>query len=246
VAFGIGDSLNSTYGITNAAGAIAQKFNYEPFGQLTGTADSAYPFAFTGRVPIVGNIVYFRNRFYDASTGTFLSEDPLDFAGSGTNLYAYAGNSPESAVDPSGLCLQVGKAFALAAVGGAGGALVGATGGSAVLPLVGTVSGAVIGGVVGFVGVFASSLISDAFEGKPCPGEEERMAVVNEFHDSGEITDEDYEYLKDFPDYTPCDGRKLPHDILKFRLLKGRGRDVLSASRSRHHVDSWSWYKYYK
>ena len=35
--------------------------------------------------------------------GRFLSEDPMGFAGSGTNLYAYTGDDPLDFVDPMGL-----------------------------------------------------------------------------------------------------------------------------------------------
>jgi len=43
-------------------------------------------------------------RYYNPTTGRFLSEDPLGFAGSGTNLYAYAAWNPISNKDPLGLC----------------------------------------------------------------------------------------------------------------------------------------------
>jgi RHS repeat-associated protein len=63
----------------------------------------SYPFTFTGRVPLVGNVVYFRNRYYDSATGRFLSEDPLDFNGGDTDLYRYASGNPASETDPLGL-----------------------------------------------------------------------------------------------------------------------------------------------
>jgi RHS repeat-associated protein len=43
------------------------------------------------------------HRYYDSSTGRFLTRDPLGFAG-GINSYAYVGNSPVLHRDPSGLC----------------------------------------------------------------------------------------------------------------------------------------------
>ncbi|MFV0446150.1 MAG: RHS repeat-associated core domain-containing protein, partial [Planctomycetaceae bacterium] len=43
-----------------------------------------------------------RARFYDPSTGRFLSQDPLSFAAGDTNLYRYVGNSPTNATDPTG------------------------------------------------------------------------------------------------------------------------------------------------
>jgi RHS repeat-associated protein len=103
VAFGIKDGLGSITGITDGSGNLAAKFDYEPFGQTTGTAESSYPFAYTGRVPILGNIFYYRNRFYDAGVGRFLSEDPIGLRG-GSNLYAYVRNNPINRIDPRGFC----------------------------------------------------------------------------------------------------------------------------------------------
>ena len=62
------------------------------------------PFTFTGREydPESG-LYYYRARYYDASTGRFISKDPIGFEGGDTNLYAYAGNNPVNFVDPTGL-----------------------------------------------------------------------------------------------------------------------------------------------
>jgi RHS repeat-associated protein len=46
---------------------------------------------------------FFRNRFYDQSTGRWTQEDPLGVAG-GVNLYAFNGNNPVMFTDPFGLC----------------------------------------------------------------------------------------------------------------------------------------------
>jgi uncharacterized protein RhaS with RHS repeats len=45
----------------------------------------------------------YRARYYNPTTGRFLSEDPMGFLGSGPNLYAYAGNNPISFRDSFGL-----------------------------------------------------------------------------------------------------------------------------------------------
>jgi len=45
----------------------------------------------------------YRARYYNPTTGRFLSEDPIGFAGSGPNLYAYAGNDPVDFNDPFGM-----------------------------------------------------------------------------------------------------------------------------------------------
>jgi hypothetical protein len=45
---------------------------------------------------------YVRNRWYDPQQGRFISEDPIGLAG-GINQYAYVGNNPVIARDPTGL-----------------------------------------------------------------------------------------------------------------------------------------------
>jgi len=47
---------------------------------------------------------YYRARYYDAQVGRFISEDPTDFNGSGTNFYAYVRNNPVDLADPLGFC----------------------------------------------------------------------------------------------------------------------------------------------
>jgi RHS repeat-associated protein len=47
---------------------------------------------------------YYRARYYDALAGRFVSEDPIGFAGSGPNFYAYVENDPANHRDPFGLC----------------------------------------------------------------------------------------------------------------------------------------------
>src|SRR5207245_6649918 len=47
-------------------------------------------------------LYYYRARYYDASTGRFLTEDPMGF-GVGGNFYRYVYNSPVGLTDPMGL-----------------------------------------------------------------------------------------------------------------------------------------------
>lgn len=69
---------------------------------------------YTGRE--INGIDYYRARYYNPQTGRFLSEDPLGFAGSGPNLYEYAGDNPINFNDPTGLATYVTNRQ-LAAVG---------------------------------------------------------------------------------------------------------------------------------
>jgi RHS repeat-associated protein len=103
VLFGLGDAVGSNVTVTDATGTLASPLYFEPFGQITGTPAANFPFAFTGRVSLTGNLQYFRNRIYDAGTGRFLSEDPLGYEGSGSSLYEYAGDNPITNEDPLGL-----------------------------------------------------------------------------------------------------------------------------------------------
>jgi len=49
------------------------------------------------------DLSYYRARYYDPSTGRFVSEDPLSFDSGQNNFYDYVANSPVGSVDPFGL-----------------------------------------------------------------------------------------------------------------------------------------------
>lgn len=116
VDFGLTDTVNSTTATTDQNGALGSQFFYEPFGQTTTNGD--YPFQFTGRVPVTGNLYHYRARYYAPGVGRFVSEDPIGFAG-GFNFYTYVDNNPIDSVDPQGLlscgwrkvCKTIGKAI---------------------------------------------------------------------------------------------------------------------------------------
>lgn len=46
---------------------------------------------------------FLRARYYSPTFQRFTSEDPIGFAGSGVNLYAYVGNGPTNFADRLGL-----------------------------------------------------------------------------------------------------------------------------------------------
>jgi RHS repeat-associated protein len=99
VQYGLPDAINSTVATVDQTGVVKSSYLYAPYGQTSTTG--TYPFQFTGRVPISANLLYYRARFYSASAGRFISEDPIGFAG-GINFYRYACNSPTNSIDPSG------------------------------------------------------------------------------------------------------------------------------------------------
>ena len=63
-----------------------------------------------------------RARFYDSTTGRFISTDPTGLAG-GTNGYEFAGNAPTVGVDPTGEILWLVLPLVGGAVGGVAGGL---------------------------------------------------------------------------------------------------------------------------
>jgi RHS repeat-associated protein len=99
--YALTDAINSTVVTVDQSGAPEGQFSYEPFGETTVTGNG-FPFQYTGRPPVFGGLYYYRARYYSASLGKFVSEDPIGFAG-GPNVSTYANNNPVSLRDPSGL-----------------------------------------------------------------------------------------------------------------------------------------------
>jgi RHS repeat-associated protein len=102
------DGLGSVTSLSNAAGSIANTYTYDSFGKLTASTGSLVnPFQYTAHEsdPETG-LYYYRARYYDQSTGRFISEDPLSFD-TGFNFYRYGNNDPVIAVDPWGLSTLV-------------------------------------------------------------------------------------------------------------------------------------------
>jgi RHS repeat-associated protein len=86
-------------------GTIAQRLDYDAFGRvITDTAPGFQPFGFAGGLydPDTG-LTRFGARDYDAEAGRWTAKDPIRFHGGDTNLYAYVGNNPVNAIDPTGL-----------------------------------------------------------------------------------------------------------------------------------------------
>jgi RHS repeat-associated protein len=98
------DGLGSITSLRNASGALAQTYTYDSFGNQTASSGSLTNFfRYTGReFDTETNLYYSRARYLDPSTGRFLSEDPIRYAGGSVNFYPYAGNDPIDYADPSG------------------------------------------------------------------------------------------------------------------------------------------------
>ncbi|MBN1662328.1 MAG: C40 family peptidase [Deltaproteobacteria bacterium] len=103
------DGLGSITALSDSAGTIVQRYEYDTFGNTTITLQGniSQPYAFTGREWHTETGMYFyRARYYDPQVGRFVTKDPIGFAGGDVNLYGYVLNNPVMLIDPSGLEAQ--------------------------------------------------------------------------------------------------------------------------------------------
>jgi RHS repeat-associated protein len=103
----LGDHLNTVRDLavyTSGQTTVATHRVFDAFGKETySTAGPDSIMGFTGKpfdedTGLQNNI----NRWYEAGTGKWLSEDPIGYRG-GINLYEYVGDRPTSKTDPTGL-----------------------------------------------------------------------------------------------------------------------------------------------
>ena len=86
----------------NMDGEVVDKLAYTAFGLESRTAEIT-PWTFSSkRQDAETGFLYFGRRFYESSTATWLTQDPLGHS-AGPNLYAYVKNNPLSCVDIYGL-----------------------------------------------------------------------------------------------------------------------------------------------
>jgi len=127
------DGLGSTIALTDAMGAVTERYRYEVFGtpriltpdyKTRATAITGFRFLFTGREWLMNVDLYgYRNRFFAPDIGRFLSADPLRFDAQDPNLNRYVMNRVTELVDPLGTdcvsdCMfDAGADYALAVLG---------------------------------------------------------------------------------------------------------------------------------
>ena len=96
------DMLGSIRAVTDSAGQVVARFDYEPFGLLIEESSpaSAGGERYTGK-PLDAELglYYFGARYYDPGLGRFITADP---ARDGLNWYVYCDNNPGARVDPDG------------------------------------------------------------------------------------------------------------------------------------------------
>ena len=101
------DGNGNVIALVNAAnGTIAAQYEYGPFGELlraTGPMAFVNPFRFSTKYQDdETGLLYYGYRYYNSSTGRWLSRDPIGERG-GFNLYTCCGNSLVNETDPLGL-----------------------------------------------------------------------------------------------------------------------------------------------
>jgi RHS repeat-associated protein len=99
------DKINSTVALSDAAGAVRQRYGYDPYGNVqTSDISSGFtnPYQYTGREADTTGLYYYRARYYSPGMAAFLSEDPLGFGSGQSSSYAYVGGDPISYRDPDG------------------------------------------------------------------------------------------------------------------------------------------------
>ncbi len=105
------DKLGSVRLLVDKSANIQDTITYDTFGNIkteTGTGDR---FKFTGREwdSEIG-LYYYRARYYSATIGRFISEDPSGFKAGDSNTFRYVANNPTFQGDPTGLDPAAGAA----------------------------------------------------------------------------------------------------------------------------------------
>ena len=92
--------------VSMSGGTNCATYEYGPFGEViraTGPMAKANPFRFSTKYQDdETDLLYYGYRYYNASTGRWLSRDPMDEEGS-LDLYGFADNEPINTVDILGL-----------------------------------------------------------------------------------------------------------------------------------------------
>jgi len=99
------DALGSTLALTDSGENVTDTYRYYAFGEtLTSSGATVNNFRFVGNLGYYNEaalaLQYLRARYYQPSTGRFVSVDPIR---DGLNWYVYVANNPTNSVDPSGL-----------------------------------------------------------------------------------------------------------------------------------------------
>ena len=99
------DNQGTVRDVIDSTGTLKDHIQYDSFGNILTRLDASIvlPFAYTGReFDKETGLYYYRARYFDSKTGSFISEDPIGFMGSSYHLSKYVRNNPINDSDPSG------------------------------------------------------------------------------------------------------------------------------------------------
>jgi len=100
------DQVGSLKVVTDAAGTIVKRVDYDSFGNILSDSNPTFsvPLGFAGGLHDRDTgLVRFGARDYDPATGKWTAKDPIDFAGGDLNLGGYCLQDPINHVDVRGL-----------------------------------------------------------------------------------------------------------------------------------------------
>jgi RHS repeat-associated protein len=98
------DHLGTIREIINENGKTVSHLDYSAFGELLNVSGIKPKFRYTGKMfDDVTGLQWNINRWYDASVGRWISEDPIGFEGQDANFIRYNSNSPLDRLDVFGL-----------------------------------------------------------------------------------------------------------------------------------------------
>ena len=96
-----------TVALVNSAGTKVADYSYDSFGnQQSATGNVHNPFRFNsgnGYFDNESGLIYNIFRYYDSSSGRWISEDPIKMASGTLNWYSFCSNDPVNKIDPLGL-----------------------------------------------------------------------------------------------------------------------------------------------
>ena len=99
------DHQNTVRDWVDDSGNVTNHITYDAFGNVTEVSNSEFEslIGFTGRpLEKASGLQNNLHRWYESTTGRWVSEDPISFFGGDANLYRYVGNDPVGQIDPSG------------------------------------------------------------------------------------------------------------------------------------------------
>jgi RHS repeat-associated protein len=98
------DRQGSVRALSNSAGTVTATTTYDPYGRtISATGVATSPLGYDGQyTDSESGLVYLRARYYEPSTGQFLTVDPLNALT--RQPYAYGASDPLNRWDPTGLC----------------------------------------------------------------------------------------------------------------------------------------------